>query len=770
MYKIIFIAFLSIVTIEIYGQNFIEGKIVDTNSNSIEFVTIVLLKDSIQITGTISNRKGIFNLPNVPLGNYQLRLSLIGFKTTILEIDTGNSSNIGTIILEKDEYELDEVVITGNKTQLKSEVNKTVFDVPNSIKQKSTDIFQVLQHIPELTVDIVTRNIQVNGESNILILVNGVQRNLSYASSISPNEILKIELIHSPSGKYIAQDISGVINIVKKNEVSGYSGYISSTQTPKLNYGLSNGSFKIIYKKLSFYFDAQNFFFDELKHKSSRETTIDTNEDVFFYSRYSNYYPFKYSSNSINGGIDYNISEKSFAMINFSSNINSYDMSLNINSLNYHNNILIKEFQVFQENESKTNNNIVSIYYEFNNKKNERKFTFMADYNSFHSTYSNAFTETYNNDTSVNSHFFENNKEIINVYLDYEFNFKNIVDIEVGTRLSNPTTTFLSLYENTNSNTFIHNELRNSTYINFLGGISKNNKLFYQIGSFLDGSKIRINDTIHNNYMFYLPYVDIQYKINNKNSFKVGYSVTRETPSIAALNPYIRYNDSTKLVSGNPYLSPYYVNGFILNYTYSKGFIYISPSFSYRFTDDFITTTGSVNEDGIYFMTYSKTANYQNVFGKISTTLNIKKWGRVKGEFKLDHKQYNSYNILSTGMLLQTSFFLKNYYLQLSFNKEPDELQANSRYIKPIETMAYFQWKISNSFSMNSGLRYLIPWKEAFKTNDIGYSEHYSKNIQERRFLVFIGFRYNFTKGIKFKSNEVRVYEQENDAQMKERL
>ena len=61
----------------------ISGKVVDNNNQAIEFAAISLaqLADKKIVGGAMSDNKGQFVIDNIPLGQYSLQVSFVGFKT-----------------------------------------------------------------------------------------------------------------------------------------------------------------------------------------------------------------------------------------------------------------------------------------------------------------------------------------------------------------------------------------------------------------------------------------------------------------------------------------------------------------------------------------------------------------------------------------------------------------------------------------------------------------------------------------------------------------
>ena len=94
-----------------YG-NQTTGKIVDINQQPIEGATIVMqLPDSTYLGAAISAADGTFVLESEP-ENYQLIVQHLLYQTRLVE---GQAHDAGIIVLESKDYNLDEVVIEGER-------------------------------------------------------------------------------------------------------------------------------------------------------------------------------------------------------------------------------------------------------------------------------------------------------------------------------------------------------------------------------------------------------------------------------------------------------------------------------------------------------------------------------------------------------------------------------------------------------------------------------------------------------------------------------
>lgn len=93
----------------------IKGIIVDSNRQALEGATVAVYRqDSVLVNGTISDAEGVFELKNLPAGNYRITVSYVGYASENIRIpDTVKNLDLGAISLTSD-TELKEVTVTAN--------------------------------------------------------------------------------------------------------------------------------------------------------------------------------------------------------------------------------------------------------------------------------------------------------------------------------------------------------------------------------------------------------------------------------------------------------------------------------------------------------------------------------------------------------------------------------------------------------------------------------------------------------------------------------
>ena len=252
-------ALLLLTSITFFGQQrperakiTITGKIIEKKSKlPLEYATITFKnsKNPKLIFGGITDNKGDYYIEIVP-GIYNITLEFISFKPTFIpQKELTQSTNLGTIALEEDATQLNEVVVRAEKTTVEIKLDKKVYNVGQDMMVKGGTASDVLDNVPSVTVD-ADGNVALRGNDNVKILIDGRPSNaINIADAlrtISADALDKIEVITNPSARYDAEGGGGIINILlKKGKNQGINGTIIGTVGNPKNYGLvSNVNFK----------------------------------------------------------------------------------------------------------------------------------------------------------------------------------------------------------------------------------------------------------------------------------------------------------------------------------------------------------------------------------------------------------------------------------------------------------------------------------------------------------------------------------------------
>ena len=119
-------------------------------------VVIIKAKDSLYVTGGMSDEKGIFEIGRVAAGQYQVVISYLGYQTVIRPLNlsgTPRTVNIGNIGLRKQDLQISEVVVSGKFNPIIVKKDTIEFNTSAYKIQDSDVIEDLLKKLPGVEVD-----------------------------------------------------------------------------------------------------------------------------------------------------------------------------------------------------------------------------------------------------------------------------------------------------------------------------------------------------------------------------------------------------------------------------------------------------------------------------------------------------------------------------------------------------------------------------------------------------------------------------------------
>ena len=157
----------------------ISGRVLDDKNLPVEYASLELFEttDTTLVTGGITNKKGVFQLKNIPVGTYYLRVKFIGFEDKIIpsiEVSKGQSKlRLNDITLVLSSIEMDEVVVETKRASVKNTLDKKIIRINEDISDGTENAIEILEKAPSLSLDI-DGNLLMRGNANVTILIDGV--------------------------------------------------------------------------------------------------------------------------------------------------------------------------------------------------------------------------------------------------------------------------------------------------------------------------------------------------------------------------------------------------------------------------------------------------------------------------------------------------------------------------------------------------------------------------------------------------------------------
>lgn len=227
----------------------IKGTVIDSvSTETIPFVTISASKTkmpAMPFKRVAADAQGKFELSVNSSDQIVLKFEAVGMKpATLVVSDFSNKIiDLGEIKLTANDKMLAEVTVTATKPLVKVDMDKISYDMKSDPESQTSNTLDMLRKVPMVTVD-GDENIQVKGQSNFKILMNGKETTMISSNpaqvlkSIPANTVKSIEVITEPGAKYEAEGLAGIINIVTESSLKGYTGTVRAGVD---NYGALNG-------------------------------------------------------------------------------------------------------------------------------------------------------------------------------------------------------------------------------------------------------------------------------------------------------------------------------------------------------------------------------------------------------------------------------------------------------------------------------------------------------------------------------------------------
>lgn len=613
----------------------LKGEIIDIDTNEpIPYATVILknLKGEF-LEGVTTDDNGIYNI-DYQYGKYDIEASFIGYETYMSSVVIDKNTTLD-ITMKTEATALDEVTLVAEETTVKQLIDKKVVHVGKDLLSSGGDAATVLSQLSEVQAD-QNGNISLRGSQNVNVLVNGKPSPLSTTEllqQIPSDEINKIEIITSPSAKYQANGLTGIINIITNKKVRKGAVITTSLNGNSLgsygaNGGISYGRSKTSYRLGGSY--KKNIFENEnTQNRSGIQPFTQLSDFKFDGEVYK-----------VNGGIDW-----------FPNDDNEFSLGLDYTD-NGH--ILDNKANIFQNDVNIFQNTLGSHSHKtFNANGNYRRY-FKERENFLEidiqlSDNANVLKSDFRPNLGIIDNATDNDVFITNLAMDYSGALSEKFKIEAGTfwnrqNLDNSRSFFdadnISLseesFENTQSTYAAYTLIKyNLKGVNIQAGVR--GELFARKANLKTD-----NTSIENDFTNLFPSLHLSYTIKEDQTLIFGYNRRTSRPTLSQVNPIAFQVNEFSISQGNPALEPEFSNNFDVSYQFKRKILKITPAFAYRLKENVITTNNYVNDDGINVFT-SVNNGATNAYG-IEMAINIKpyKWVNTDLNFNWNYEEFKN--------------------------------------------------------------------------------------------------------------------------------
>ncbi|HLS36953.1 MAG TPA: TonB-dependent receptor plug domain-containing protein [Sphingobacterium bovisgrunnientis] len=237
----------------LHAQNVLKGTIKDSDGNPIENATVSVDGTKVAIS---TDNAGQFSL-HIPTGKTKLAVRAVGFLMIKKDIAAADYQIGIEILLENDNRNLEEVVVSGTLKQvskLDSPIPVEVFTSKFFQANPAPTIFESLQNIngvrPQINCSVCnTGDIHINGLEGpyTMVLIDGlpIVSGLStvYGLNGIPQALIeRVEIVKGPASTlYGSEAVGGLINIITKSPSSAPTFNLETMGTSWQEYNLDLG-------------------------------------------------------------------------------------------------------------------------------------------------------------------------------------------------------------------------------------------------------------------------------------------------------------------------------------------------------------------------------------------------------------------------------------------------------------------------------------------------------------------------------------------------
>lgn len=743
----------------------ITGCVFDGRSQApMEFTNVVLqTSDSIFVTGTTSDSRGVFTIEPVEPGDYQVAVSSIGYITQHIDIrEASGNVDLGKIQMEDAAVSLEGVVVSGSSIHSRAD-RKLVFPTSKQIETSNNGITLLQQlMLPRIKINPLDNTVSVPGNGEVQLRINGVKVETQEIAALQPADILRIEYHDNPGLRYGNAEV--VLDYIVRRPETGGNILVDLRNGVSSVWGNDQLSAKINHKKSEF---GVNY---NINPRDFYQVYRD-NEEVFQFAdgtslrRKEVGEPGRLNLCWQNLNLNYSYQEPDRYLFNATFRYGYSDQR----HLDYQGKLynLQQEDDVVDMIDRSSQNYFrpaLDLYYQ-RNLANDQTLVLNLVGTYTHSESERIYQESREQVllTDVHNRTDGNKRSVI---------AEGIYEKKLGThRLSGGLKHEQAFSDNSYRNGSETNTKMNQSdsylYAEWTGNYRK---IDYTFG--IGGSRYYYKqDGTNDSYSYYTfrPKFTLQYNFMENSFLRLNGSANRIAPSLSDLSDVEIVVDSLQIQRGNPGLKPYMRYNLYLTYEMKKGLFYNNTWAGYEYAPDAIMDEKLIEGDK-FVQTWNNQKDWQRLATR--TTFRV---GPVKDilQFSLtggvNHYKSNgnTYRHRYTNWYYngEVSANYKKMYFMLGLESNWNWFWGEK--LNGGENIHYCMVK-SNLKKMSFGLSMFNPFADNYKQENENWSKYASYKranyINESSRLLMVHFSYNFSFGRNVKSAQKRLNNSDNDS------
>lgn len=588
-----------------------KGKIVDTKQQPIEGATVVMqLPDSTYLGVTISTADGTFILEPEP-ESYQLIVQHLLYQTRLVK---GQSSDAGIIVLEPKDYNLEGVVIKGEKPLVKVENGWLGYNLSVlSQKQAVNNAYEAITKLPGVQEN--NGALSLAGSSSLTIVMNGKPTTMAAEQLETLLRNTPVERVEKAEVMYSAPPelhVRGaVINVVmKRSNDYSFQGELSTYyQNKYFSSGGANGNFRLSTPKvtLDVMYGADNIKTLEYTNLLSRHILSDKVYEITQNEKLSS----KSWMHNVRTALEYNITEKNHLNVAYTGSFTPAEHNRSIADGSFQQSNLDKftdkkMYNIAVQYSSGFGLEVGGDYTRYTSDNNQIMFTRLVDNTE------NTYTLTGGQRINRYSVFADQKHNLANNWsIGYGLSYRYAKDFDFQT------------YDNVTGNIKPENTEAwlDEQITSFYFSLSRN----WASGTSFSVSATGEYYTIGNYHKWAVyPQASLTYMKSPKHIFQLSLSTDKTYPSYWDMQSSVTYLNGYSELQGTPGLRP--MTNYNLNGTYILKQKYIFGLF-YTHTSDYFAQSPYQDTDRLALIYKNTNWNYMRMTGaNLILPFSIRNW------------------------------------------------------------------------------------------------------------------------------------------------
>ena len=588
----------------------VSGKVIDKNNLPIEYASVAVFDAEKVLTGSVTDNEGGFVI-KVPVRTeeYLLSVQFIGYTKHEVRIKADRPNvNLGNIVLNENAVSLNAVEVVGKADAHTSNIERTNINVAANLNATQGTAIDILATSSNVSVNNGT--IAIRGNSNVLVLLDGVPTTMTDLSAIPASSIQNIEILTNPDASYDSEGTGGIVNIVSKKEKdSGTNGIVSAsygfnhfvTGNASVAFNTPKASYRVNYST-RYEDDVLNSTLDRLIHESGNQThqQIQSTRYVF--------------NTNVGLGADFRIDKRNTLSATLNCIIPRLNIQQYLHNTHSANGLSLKEYR---HNDVTWNRENVEATLSYRHIITPE----VSDWSikgSFSKIWGHRPSFYYLGDSLVNRSNSGGSPLITAIQADFRQKLGTGTLTAGGKLTYRRNTIYHQFYSNVDgqweyseplSNDLLHTELVPAAYVMFSSKIGA--RLSYKAGARCEYSSVTLesrHESIadRNNDFFFAPNLSATYKISDSQDLSIAFSRRIGRPTYPQLNPYMSMVDATTYEQGNMRLVPEKSSNLDLGYGLKGERVQLFADVYANYTKDFITQITTIRND-LLITTYINT-------------------------------------------------------------------------------------------------------------------------------------------------------------------